>query len=124
MKKIVLILGLMLSTTALFAQTAPGKYDKVVVAEVAKLDAIVKTTEEQKPKLVALELDRQTRRGEMKELGESASDAQKASMKQWYKDYEGKVAAILTPEQFKTYKEVKEREKAEAEVKKTATLKQ
>ncbi|ARS40201.1 hypothetical protein CA265_11275 [Sphingobacteriaceae bacterium GW460-11-11-14-LB5] len=106
--------------TASYAQTAPGKYDKVVAAEVAKLDAIVKITEDQKPKLAALELDRQTRRGEMKALGENATDEQKASMKQWYKDYEAKVAAILTPEQFKTYKEAKAKEKAEAEAKKAA----
>jgi len=124
MKKIVLVLGLMWATTALFAQTAPGKYDKVVAAEVAKLDAIVKITEDQKPKLVALELDRQTRRGEMKDLGENATDEQKASMKQWYKDYEGKLAAILTPEQFKTYKEAKAKDKAEAEAKKAAAAKQ
>lgn len=106
--------------TASYAQTSSGKYDKVVAAEVAKLDAIVKITEDQKPKLVALELDRQTRRGEMKALGENATDEQKASMKQWYKDYEGKVAAILTPEQFKTYKEAKAKEKAEVEAKKAA----
>lgn len=98
------------------AQTAPapGKYDKVATAEVAKLDALLKLTEDQKPKLFALELDRQARRGEMKELGDNATDEQKASMKQWYRDYPGRLKAILTPEQDKILTEQKEKAKAAA----------
>lgn len=121
MKKLLLTFAFaVIGFTASFAQTTTSKYDKVVASEVAKLDAIVKITDEQKPKLVALELDRQNRRGEMKELGDNATEEQKASIKQWYKDYNGKVQTILTPEQYALWTVQKAKEKAEADAKKAA----
>lgn len=108
MKKLFYTLALLIIGFATsYAQTAPSKYDKVVAAEVAKLDAIIKITADQKPKFIALELDRQTRRGEMKELGDNATDEQKASMKQWYKEYPARLKGILTPEQDKLLTEEK-----------------
>lgn len=50
----------------------------------------------------------------MKELGENATEEQKASMKQWYKEYPARLKAILTPEQYDLLAEQKEKEKAKA----------
>lgn len=117
MKKLLLTLAFItLEINSINAQTAPAptKYDKVANSEVAKLDALLKITSDQKAKLFALEIDRQTRRGEMKELGENATEEQKASMKQWYKEYPARLKAILTPEQYDLLAEQKEKEKAKA----------
>ncbi|MEN9906902.1 MAG: hypothetical protein RLZZ540_43 [Bacteroidota bacterium] len=117
MKKLLLALAFItLGITSNNAQTAPTptKYDKVANSEVAKLDALLKIISNQKAKLFALEIDRQTRRGEMKELGDTATEEQKASLKQWYKDYPARLKAILTPEQYDILAEEKAKEKAAA----------
>ncbi len=115
MKKLLFALTfVVMGITSNYAQTAPAtsKYIKVANAEVAKLETLLKPTDNQKSKLFDLELERQNRRGEMKELGENATEEQKASMKQWYKDYPARLKAILTPEQYEMLAEQKVKEKA------------
>jgi hypothetical protein len=115
MKNLLLALTfVVIGITSSNAQTASAttKYDKVANSEVAKLDALLKLSDDQKSKLFALEIERQNRRGEMKDLGENATEDQKASMKQWYKDYPARLKAILTPEQYDLLAEQKAKEKA------------
>lgn len=115
MKKLLYTLAfILIGFTSNYAQTtqAASKYVKVANAEVAKLETLLKTTDDQKYKLFDLELERQNRRGEMKELGENATEEQKASMKQWYRDYPARLKAILTPEQYEVLAEQNVKEKA------------